>query len=134
MTETMIFLEREYMFKTLIIRAKEKTTAEALMQQLAESGIESTVSKTTSNGPLRPSFKGQIEVGSVAIESTPAEVFEFVIGIGPTIVDALFNILERFADRIELLVDGKRTTIAEQKLPSPFAAFEAFLTRSRKAR
>ncbi|OAI25939.1 MULTISPECIES: hypothetical protein [Methylomonas] len=87
-----------------VIGAKNKQTAEALQQELVSLGIQAK----RYNQEQVVSFGASLEIGPIKAEFTPKEFLELFEGLGPAAVNALFNTLEKFQDRVSLLVNGER--------------------------
>lgn len=79
------------MTNQLLIDVKDPKTAEMIQGELAAQGIR---------------FGMRISGGGAALEITPEEITRLASS-APTLVDALFDTLERFRERITLFVNGQ---------------------------
>ena len=91
------------MSNQIVIGTIDVQTAEELQQELSSLGI--TVQRFKK--PQVISFGASLRAGNLEVEFTPKEFLELLEGLGPAAVNALFNTLEKFRDRVTLLVNGE---------------------------
>lgn len=104
----------------ITIGVNDKQTAEALQQELASLGIQTQ--RHSQKQVI--SFGARIKAGGVfEAEFTPKEIIELLEGIGPAVVNALFNTLEKFRDRIQLFINGEPKDISQERTQRIFEAF-----------
>ncbi len=103
-----------------VIKPKDAQTAEALQQELASLGIQTQYHHKKQS----LSFGASVSIGAVKVEITPEEILVLLENLGPAAVNALFNTLEKFKDRVILLVNGEHKDISQEKMQSVFAAFQ----------
>lgn len=104
----------------IVIGTRDAQTAEALQQELASFGI--TAQRFQKKQVI--SFGASLRAGNLEFEFTPIEFLELLEGLGPAAVNALFNTLEKFRDRVTLLVNGEPKDISQERVHSVFAAFQ----------
>lgn len=102
-----------------VIGVKDAQTAEELQRELASLGIQ--IQRYHPKQVI--AFGASIKVGPLGADFTPKEFLELLEGLGPAVVNALFNTLEKFCGRVTLLVNGERKDISQEKMHSVFAAF-----------
>lgn len=105
----------------VVIRASDKATSEAVRQALADHGI--IVRRITPNQALQ--FGMKISAGKVSVEGSPEE-FLYLDKAGPEMVDAFFDTLERFIDRVKLFVNGQSKEIPTKGSLKRRPSFEEF--------
>lgn len=103
----------------IVIGTIDAQTTEALQQELTSLGISAQRCKKTQ----AISFGASLRAGNLEVEFTPIEFLELLEGLGPAAVNALFNTLEKFRDRVTLLVNGEPKNISQERMHSVFAAF-----------
>lgn len=103
-----------------VIAASDKETAADIQQELASVGIEAELQP----GSQVLSFGARLKAFGVELDFTPQELLELAEGLPPAAVNALFNTLETFGNRVRLFVNGKPTDVSnQQKMHEVFAAF-----------
>lgn len=102
------------------IAVKDKETAAQLRDQLQKNGI--TVHQFNPSSEI--SFSGKIKLPFLEMEATSTELLEIIQGIGPAVITGLFDTLECFRDRITIFVNGKKTTIQQERLNATFSKFK----------
>lgn len=103
-----------------VIKPKDAQTAEALQQELASLGIQTQHHHKKQS----VSFGASISAGPLTAEITIEEILVLLENLGPAAVNALFNTLEKFKDRVTLLVNGEHKDISQERMHSVFAAFQ----------
>ena len=79
-----------------VIGVKDAQTAEELQRELASLGIQ--VQRYHQKQVI--AFGASIKVGPIGADFTPKEFLELLEGLGPAVVNALFNTLEKFYDEM----------------------------------
>lgn len=89
----------------IIIKIDDKETADDIQRELASNGIYTN--------HLSPSQMISFGMQLGSIKASPHE-FLLLVSYAPFIVDLLFDVLDRFNDRIKLFINGKQSDIIKK--------------------
>ncbi len=94
----------------ITVQVMDRATAAAVQGELQSYGLHIRRSE-----PSRTlSFGSRIAFGPVQVDVASIEILEIVEGIGPALINGVFNTLERFRDRVRLFINGQPVEIPER--------------------
>jgi hypothetical protein len=109
------------MTDNILIEVSDKNTADAIQRELASKDMQ--VNRLTTSQAVQFGMKYSTDKGS--LETTPKEILQ-LIQITPDAVDALFDTLGRFRDRVKLFINGQPNVLPNQA-PLKKKTFEEFV-------
>lgn len=106
----------------IAIVVNDRATADAIQREFASNSIH--FNRLSPNQAIQ--FGMKLSKGRGSFEVSPKEIIELV-SAAPDVVDALFDILERFRERIRVVVNGELKEVPKKTSLTRKPTFEEFV-------